>query len=544
MIIGKFHELKKSEEGQALVLAALFGLVLMMCVLGTVNLGRAVYDKVQLQAAADSAAYSEAAIEARVMNFTAYTNRAMVVHYASVMAATSYLTWIHFMWAGIKPLLSVLRMIPYVGVVFNIIQQVLQALVTFLDVALAALTPLLSAANLVLYGLQEGAWWSVWARLGRSISPQAHSGDSAAHPYQPIWPVLIPRANQAVFSETRGHLTMPQNSIETLKILLNSRDNEVQMARLHMVEVANSARQPWVAYGDRYANPSPSPLARHFRWKIGCVQAGNVGRTELGGYAPGSGLFGSFQKAPPQIWSGQRFQFATDCVWPIGKRRIPVFTFIAMDQLYAATSPYKQSYFDVWSPSGLVGKGIVLLIPGLKAALSAAKAAANRTKPNPDLRLFWMSPYVYFAPRAGARPGISFSGNNNTGPLGNFAQPDVLIGLRYQGRDYNREPGASKYYGRRFSWNGKGAGRGAVDFRYTDADWPRVPGLPSGLQILGRGLNAFSAAQVYYHRPGEWREMPNFFNPLWGARLIPVVQSNVAATLRFNNPLFTQYLMH
>src|SRR6202171_4901294 len=134
-MISALHRLKADEEGQALVLAAIFGLVLMLCVLGTVNLGRAVYDKVQLQAAADSAAYSEAAIEARVMNFTAYTNRAMVVHYASVMAATSYLTWIHFLWAGIKPLLSVLRMVPYVGVVFNIIQQVLQALVIFLDVA-------------------------------------------------------------------------------------------------------------------------------------------------------------------------------------------------------------------------------------------------------------------------------------------------------------------------------------------------------------------------------------------------------------------------
>ena len=86
------------KKGEALVLAAIFGLVLMLCVLGTVNLGRAVYDKVQLQAAADSAAYSQAAVEARVFNFTAYTNRAMVVHYASLMAATSYLTYLHFEW--------------------------------------------------------------------------------------------------------------------------------------------------------------------------------------------------------------------------------------------------------------------------------------------------------------------------------------------------------------------------------------------------------------------------------------------------------------
>src|SRR5207237_7773303 len=106
------RELRRSEDGQTLVLAAVFGLVLMLCVLGTVNLGRAVYDKVQVQAAADSAAYSQAAVEARVMNFTAYTNRAMVVHYASLMAATSYLTWVHFIWAGLKPMLGILSNAP------------------------------------------------------------------------------------------------------------------------------------------------------------------------------------------------------------------------------------------------------------------------------------------------------------------------------------------------------------------------------------------------------------------------------------------------
>src|SRR5207237_4734244 len=108
-VILLLQRLRRDEEGQALVLGAIFGLVLMLCVLSTVNLGRAVYGKVQLQTAADAAAYSQAAVEARVLNFTAYTNRAMVVHYASIMAAAAYLSWIHFLWAAIDPALSVLR---------------------------------------------------------------------------------------------------------------------------------------------------------------------------------------------------------------------------------------------------------------------------------------------------------------------------------------------------------------------------------------------------------------------------------------------------
>src|SRR5207237_240266 len=135
------------------------------------------YEKVQQQAAADSAAYSQAAMEARVMNFTAYTNRAMVVHYASVMAATSYLTWLHFIWAGLKPLLEILSEAPFIGPIAAAIENGLSALIRVIDAGVAALSPLLSAAKMLLYGLQEGAWQAVWARLGRSLPPEAHSGD-------------------------------------------------------------------------------------------------------------------------------------------------------------------------------------------------------------------------------------------------------------------------------------------------------------------------------------------------------------------------------
>jgi hypothetical protein len=143
--------------------------------------------------------------------------------------------------------------------------------------------------------------------------------------------------------------------------------------------------------------------------------------------------------------------------------------------------------------------------------------AAARTKPQPDARLFWMSPYVSFAPQARSRPG------GLPGELGNFAQPDVVVGLARAARDYNRENGA-RLFGRRFEMNMRSAGAGKTDFSYATGDAPRIAGLP----LLHEGLNAVAAAQAYYHRPGDWREVPNFFNPLWGARLIPVAESNAA----------------
>ncbi|MHB8874268.1 MAG: pilus assembly protein TadG-related protein [Myxococcaceae bacterium] len=44
-------------------------------------------------------------------------------------------------------------------------------------------------------------------------------------------------------------------------------------------------------------------------------------------------------------------------------------------------------------------------------------------------------------------------------------------------------------------------------------------------KFLGmEGLNVVSRGQTYYHRPGNWTEQPNFFNPYWRPRLASVWQ--------------------
>jgi hypothetical protein len=260
----------------------------------------------------------------------------------------------------------------------------------------------------------------------------------------------------------------------------------------------------------------------------------------MGSFPPRNGIIGMMQ-TKDQIWSGQQNALTYDFK-VFGIRfgdTIPFFTFVAMDQVAPSVSPFKSSYFGFFSPGTLLGKALFWLFPPLKILDKAVRKYVNQTRPNPDYRFSWISPYVYFAPRANNRPGIG-----PFGALGNFAQPDVVAGLAYEGRDYNAEAGA-RYFGRRFSWNGRGAGRGAVDFSYTNQDWPQIPGMPRNLQVLHKGLNALSAAQAYYHRPGEWKEQPNFFNPLWGARLIPLRESNAAAKLGFTSvPLISNFLLH
>jgi hypothetical protein len=534
-MIGVLHRLKKDEEGQALVLGAIFALVLALCVLSTVSLGRGIYDKVQLQTAADAAAYSQAAVEARVLNFTAYTNRAMVVHYASIMAASAYLTWVHFLWTAIRPLCEVLQFVPYVGIIIKIIKEVMSWLIKALDVAVAALTPILSAANVILWGLQEGAWAAVGTPLaGRlaTIAPEAHSGDTPAEPYEQIWPLLTATANQAVFARTRGHALLLADVAESEKILMNDRDAGVQLARAHMLEIANSARQPWVAYGDHWDDPSLSLFARHadFGFDIICsVGVQNVARTELGSPSPGTanGKMG-------QVFSGSRLQFKLDCPL-IGSKKIRIFQVTAMDQVFPALRPGKNYEFRVLDEGGLFGKALEKMLGTTIGTVmdQLAKAFA----PSPDLRAFWISPYVSFAPQARSTPGGA------TGDLGNFAQPDVIVGLAKEGRSMNRENGAAKTYSRKFASGIGGKGTtAAADLGYTKEDWPTIQGLP----LLHEGLNAFAAAQVYYHRPGDWRETPNFFNPLWGARLMPIAESNAANFVPklMQTPLVKQFLLH
>ncbi len=551
------HRLRRDEEGQTLVLAAVFGLILALCVLGTVNVGRAAYDKMQLQTAADGAAYSQAAVGARVMNFTAYTNRAMVVHYASIMALSAYQAYFHFLWAAAKPALQLAGLFPPLAGPMQAIIKFLGVLLNVVDGVVAVMTPLICAANLLLYGFQEGAWFSFAARLV-NLPPEAHSGDLPGKQYKSLgglWNGLLALGNTFSWAQVRGYALagnplqlMGQNTFDSFKIIYNAKDDNVQMARMHMVEVANSARQPWVAYGDKANSLSLLPGPRHWWLGASWVGLGAVARTELGSFDPKNGGFvGSILKGSGQVWSGNRLEIdaAKKLPWPCGftEVKFSLFSLAMMDRFFPLPRPNDNGYALGYQPTskGICGgilKGLLNLFFGglLGTVGTAMQTSATATfKQMPGLfkqRLFWISPYVSFSPRANATPGPT-----PAGAPGNFNQPDFIVGMNKSATDYNSDLGASNVFGRKFQVKiGGGLNTGVTDFRMTNT--ATIPTLPSG-------ITAFAAAQVYYHRPGDWKEMPNLFNPLWGARLMPVLESNVAAKIGLaNNAIFKQFILH
>src|SRR5260370_8005586 len=159
-----------------------------------------------------------------------------------------------------------------------------------------------------------------------------------------------------------------------------------------MLEVANSARQPWSAYGDGYPKASWAPSARHFTWKLGPLSWGNHARTELGQFKP-KGVPGALNGT--QIWSGQQNSINYDFHF-LGihlRGTDPLFTFVGMDQLAPAVSPFKYSYFKV-GPSGRLGKALFWLFPPLKALKAAIQNYAHQTNPNNPLA----SPVLFLSP--------------------------------------------------------------------------------------------------------------------------------------------------
>jgi hypothetical protein len=59
---------------------------------------------------------------------------------------------------------------------------------------------------------------------------------------------------------------------------------------------------------------------------------------------------------------------------------------------------------------------------------------------------------------------------------------------------------------------------GKVEFKFSNTSQPLDTNFTNGISALARG-------QTYYHRPGNWSEQPNFFNPYWRPRLASVFQA-------------------
>ncbi len=86
-------QISKRQRGQAMVLVVVFIVVVLTGFLVLFNTGQLTRQKMEIQNAADAAAYSAALLYARQLNFMAYTNRAMIANEAAIGQFSAFAAW-------------------------------------------------------------------------------------------------------------------------------------------------------------------------------------------------------------------------------------------------------------------------------------------------------------------------------------------------------------------------------------------------------------------------------------------------------------------
>ncbi len=96
MRMGGVHS-GRYQRGQSSVFVVIFLGVMLFALVSLYQSGKLTSEKMQLQNAADAAAYSVSTIEARDMNFMSYINRAMVANEVAVGQMVSLMSWSRFL---------------------------------------------------------------------------------------------------------------------------------------------------------------------------------------------------------------------------------------------------------------------------------------------------------------------------------------------------------------------------------------------------------------------------------------------------------------
>lgn len=114
LLITEEGRFRRNEDGQILVFTALAGLALVMMVATVFNIGIVVGEKMKVQNAADTAAYSQAVWEARMLNFVAYTNRAILSHMVTIAFCTAVFSQ-ERLWNLIENVSNAILAVPVAG---------------------------------------------------------------------------------------------------------------------------------------------------------------------------------------------------------------------------------------------------------------------------------------------------------------------------------------------------------------------------------------------------------------------------------------------
>jgi len=565
-----------------MVLACMALLILALGVMTTINLGRTIHQRIGLQNTADASAYSMAVVEARSFNFFAFTNRAQVVHYVSAMCIQSYISLISFLLACLaeivgvfdtlgqickktclKPACVALQVVPGLDVLLDIAATVstildnllnaLNKIFDAIDVFLGrVIIPALQVLNELMYAFDKLLAEAVFTtdlpfgydEIVNKNDDQVSSGGLA----KTVTGLLTANIYNDAFEKTAGGQplggvgSLPDNKFRT-------GDASPNPAKRVMTEVANASRYIGDNFITERINPLENlpfgdeltkaiPLKKFGQTKLLSVPVQDEQKNMIRVKAPDYSQFaqGNSLGADDLFWIGYNIPLIDKLSWGDDNVKGWNQNPNGADQggQGAKSNAFKVS---VWAerdggvhwrldPNTPITKKCLCLL-GLGCSFCACSLdwyyanLGRYDQNNGDGNHPWqgITPFMNFNISGSGHQDVYFNQPSTFSMLDKSY--DKMIKNSSGDSDTNRLKGSTL-----------GDGKTALDVAtpdgaahvktYNDVAMP-TPFKSGSLNVVSRGM-------AYYHRPHNWEEQPNWFNPFWRAKLDPVILGTAQAT--------------
>jgi hypothetical protein len=493
------------------------------------NFARTVYEKIQLQNAADAAAYSLAAQEARSFNFIAFSNRALIAKqvqllelHAEVSESTysvgmlGYLGDIFQTYGGalMNPVNAAFfpsayaagQLMKQVGVALETLHTQLAGLLDAKLVALEAALKSEPAFSTLYFAMSAALAGSTAARVAEGAPDIVAANDSSArlHPLSYAFNAYNVATYLKAFDtdsltpgvDSRRAFT---EAVHASRYAAGGRPEKLVWRAGLMSELTGGLAMLRQLTGEKSIRKRSKGVAG----EIGDF-ANSLADTQFTGTTKVLAKSGSDQADLDDTGSSadeRSFLSPGEVMTSKDVRTgflLPALS--ADDGRFFASLRSGRSGFTYcrYEKPDAYGTGGFLRLPAILSSARAAGFTCDSTGVRQDLRYRGIGRFFRFEADAGATAG---------GGRG-FNQPSVWVFLNKSPEESALGDGDDLNFALR-----RGASEARLDARIGEDG-------VLGTGVL-RGVNAISRAQVYYHRPGAWQEPPNFFNPYWGARLAP-----------------------
>ena len=153
----KNSHMYKRQRGQAAVFIFFFLAVLVVGLSSIYKSGKLTSDKMMLQNAADSAAYSISVVEARDLNFASYMNRAIVANEVAIGQLVGLASWAYH-WRSFNDYLSLYSMplkVPPITPLGTALESMAKFFMTTEDVFKKIMTPLANYGTTIVHNINK-----------------------------------------------------------------------------------------------------------------------------------------------------------------------------------------------------------------------------------------------------------------------------------------------------------------------------------------------------------------------------------------------------